>query len=108
MPDYRKMFDSEYIASWDLDDDTTLTIEKVVAGEVGGHQGNEKQKRPIMYFEGAKKGMVVNKTNAKTVAGLYGNDTEAWIGKKITLYVGECEAFGEVMSCLRVRPVVPK
>ena len=108
MADFRKMFDSEYLASWDLDDDITVVIAKVVAGEVGGHQGSDKQKRPIMYFEGAKKGMVCNKTNAKSIASLYGNDTDAWIGKKITLYVGECEAFGEVMSCLRVRPAVPK
>ena len=108
MSDFRKMFDSEYLASWDLDGDTTVAIAKVVAGEVGGHQGNKKQKRPIVYFEGAKKGMVLNITNGKSIAGMYGNDTDDWIGKQITLFVSTCEAFGEIVDCLRVRAGVPK
>jgi len=108
MPDYRKMFDSEYLASWDLDADTTVTISKVVAGEVNGNKGGEKTKRPLVFFTGAKKAMVLNKTNGKLIAGMYGTKTEDWIDKKITLYVAQCEAFKETVDCLRVRPGVPK
>ena len=102
------MYDSEYLASWDLDGDVTVTISKVIAGEVGGHKGEEKEKRPLVYFRGAAKAMVLNKTNGRTIAGMYGKDTDNWIGKAITLFVGSCEAFGETMDCLRIRPGVPK
>lgn len=108
MPDYRKMFDSEYLANWDLEDDTTVEISKVVAGEVGGQHGETKSKRPVIYFKSARKGMVLNKTNGKIIAGMYGNLTEKWIGKSITLFVTQCEAFGETVDCIRVRPTVPK
>lgn len=106
--DYRRMFSSDYLASWDLDADTTVEISNVVAGEVGGNKGEEKQKRPIVFFKGAKKGMVLNKTNGKLIAGMYGSNTDDWTGRKITLYVAQCEAFGETVDAIRVRPGVPK
>lgn len=108
MTDYRRLYDSEYIASWDLEKDTTLTVAKVVGGEVGGQQGRPVTKKPIVYFQEAKKPMILNKTNGKTIAAMYGKDTEQWVGKKITLYVGQCDVAGETMDCLRIRPGVPK
>ena len=107
MADYRKMFDSEYIASWDLDKDQTLTIKDVVAAEIEGNKG-EKSKKPIVYFEKTAKGMVLNKTNGKTVAAMYGPNTDDWKGKRITLFASTCEAFGDTVDCIRVRPGVPK
>ena len=52
MGDYRKMFDSKYLANWDLDGDETRKIKTVVAGEVEGEKG-EKTKCPLVYFNGA-------------------------------------------------------
>jgi hypothetical protein len=52
--------------------------------------------------------MVGNKTNCKTLAAMYGNNTDDWVGKSCTLYVGQCEAFGETVDCIRIRPGVPK
>ena len=108
MGDYRKMFDSEYLANWDLDGDVTVEISKVVAGEVGGEQGRDKEHKPILYFKGAKKGMVLNKTNGKAIAGMYGTDTDEWIGQSITLFSTTCDAFGDTVDCIRVRPQKPK
>ncbi len=106
--DYRRMYDSEFVASWDLEDDVTVTIDKVVAGEVGGEGGRDKERKPILYFSDAKKPMVLNKTNAKAIVGITGSkDTDDWVGAKITLYVTTCEAFGDTVECIRVRPVKP-
>ena len=108
MSDYRKMFDSDYLANWDLDGDVTVEISKVVAGEVGGEQGRDKERKPILYFKGATKGMVGNKTNCRIIAGMYGNDTGEWVGRSITLFATTCDAFGDTVDCIRVRPIAPK
>ena len=109
MPDYRKMFDRDYIGHFDLDGkDVTVKISKVVAGELTA-MGGRKSKKPIIYFTGKEKGMIVNKTNAKTIAALYGNLTEKWVGQRITLYVSSTrnpDGTGDV-ECIRIRPNAP-
>jgi hypothetical protein len=108
MPDYRSMFDRDYIGSWDLaGHDVTVKIIKVQAGELTG-QGGRKAKKPFCWFEGKEKGLVLNKTNAKTVAALYGPITEQWIGKQITLYPTQTQMGGETVDCIRIRPQIPK
>jgi hypothetical protein len=108
MPDYRKYFDKNYLGAWDLDGkDWTLEIARVVQGELK----NDKEKvdrKPIIHFKGAKKALAANVTNCKTIAQLYGNKTEAWTGKLITLFATQTQAFGAVHECIRVRPLQPK
>lgn len=51
-----------------------------------------------------------NKTNARTIAGLYGRNMDEWIGKRITLYPMKFRVdkdTGEITWAVRVRPVVP-
>ena len=108
MGHYRRLYDSPWLASWDIDKDTVVTIKQVVAGEVGGHQGQAMKKRPIVFFEGATKGMVCNATNGKSIASMYGNDTDDWIGKRITLYTTDVEVAGAKVGAIRVRPGVPR
>lgn len=105
--DYRAMFDRDYIGAWDLEGkDVTVTIVKVEP-RVLTSQGNKKDKRPILWFDGKEKGMVMNKTNSKTVAGLYGTDTTQWIGKRVTIYPTTTSAGGETVDCIRIRNTVP-
>lgn len=108
MADYRSMFDRDYIFAFDLDGrDVTVTISKVVAGELTG-EGGRKSKKPIMFFEGKDKGLAINKTNGKTIASMYGNDTTKWIGERITLYPTTTQMGGETKDCIRVRPRIPQ
>lgn len=106
MTDYRSMFDSEYVGAWDLPKDATVTIARVTPGNIVGSAGR-KAKKPIVYFEGREKGLIVNKTNGKTIAGMYGPVVEEWIGKRITLYATETQMGSETMQCIRVRPTIP-
>ena len=110
MTDYRSMFDREYIGSWDLprDRDAAVKIRDVKAAVL--NNGRQSNKKPILYFDGKEKGMVCNKTNAKTVASLYGNDVAGWIGKSIALYVATTRdpSGGGDVECIRVRPTPPK
>lgn len=107
MPDYRSLYDSAYLGSWDLPKgrDVTVTIAKVEGVKLHSMQGE--RKKPVVHFEGKDKGMVCNKTNGRAIAGMYGVDTSHWIGKRIAVYVTQTEVGGKTVDCLRVRPKVP-
>jgi hypothetical protein len=84
-----------------------VTIERVTGGEVTG-DGGKKNKKPICKFVGKEKKLALNVTNCKTIAALYGNDTNDWAGKRIALYPTTTNAkSGETVECIRVRPREP-
>lgn len=104
MADYRSMFSSAWIRAVDLDgDDQVYVIEKVEPGEVG----EEGKLQPIITFSGLKKRLGCNRTNAETLAILYGNDTRTWKGKAVTLYPTTTNYKGDTVDCIRIRPSIP-
>lgn len=108
MPDYRSLFAADYVGAWDLSGkDVTLRIIRVVAAVLTSSNGHKK-KKPVVFFENANKGFALNKTNAKTIATMYGNNTEAWIGQRITIYPTQTTFNEHQVDCVRVRPTVPK
>lgn len=86
-----------------LGDSKVVTIRGVDIKEVG----EEKAKKGVIYFEEFTRGMVVNRTNSQTIAGMYGGETDEWIGEKITLYRSETPYKGKIVPCIRVRDAVP-
>jgi hypothetical protein len=104
MPDYRKLFDSKYLYAIDLKGRSVgLTIEAVEGATV--ISDGAKDRKPIVYFRESKarKGLLLNRTNARTIADLYGMNTEGWIGKRVTLFP-TTTTFGErVVDCIRIR-----
>lgn len=111
MTDYRKFFDKEYLGHWDLPDDrdAVVTIEKVEAGELHKPGAKKGERKPLLTFRGTEKKMVVNATNAKTIANLYGTHVEEWVGKRISLFRSKTHGPGGAeMDCIRVRPTVPQ
>ena len=109
MPDYRSMYDRNYLYAFDLcGRDVTVTIASVKAATVKDSEGKD-QKKPIIHFaEGReKRGLVLCKTNGATIAALYGNNTDKWIGKRISLFPTTTSAFGKVVECIRIRPMAP-
>ena len=109
MSHWRAMFDNKYLGSWDLPEgrDCALVMERVEAGTLTS-MGGRSDKKPIVFFEGKSKGMALNKTNAKAIAGMYGNDTRKWAGKAIAIYVTQTQSPDGVVPCIRVRPTPPK
>ena len=79
-----------------------MTIRAVTLENIGDNEG-----KPVVYFEGAGKGLLLNRTNATTIAGHYGPETEHWIGKPITLFASETSFGGARVACLRVRSTPP-
>lgn len=108
MPKLGDMFESKYVkvADFDEDEPTVLTVKRLKQERLG--MGADAEDKWVVYFEELEKGLVLNKTNAKTIAGLYGDDTDDWIGEKITIRPAEIEFKGERMMGLRVSPSKPK
>jgi hypothetical protein len=96
------MYDTEYLGHYDLDGDVTLTIDGVDVEDITA-PGGSKERMPVVSFEDARKKLILNKTNGKTIAGLHGNDTDGWIGKKVTLFRTTTTFAGEEVECIRVR-----
>lgn len=100
--DITKCYPNKFLATADLDEDTAVTIEEVSLEELDG------KKKPVVWFREYKKGMVLNKTNANTIVGLYGNETEDWVGRRIVLRPTETEFKGEMKACIRVSLRAPR
>lgn len=95
-------FPSKYLKASDFEDgDRTLTIERVEMEDIGS--GNDKSRKPVIYFRGEDKGFVANKTNCTTISKVLGSDdTEDWISQRITLRSAEVEFQGEMVLSIRV------
>lgn len=107
--DYRGMFDRSLIGSWDLPaNGAVVVIEKVERGELRAGPGKKVDRKPIIRMRGKKKGFALNKTNAKTIAQLYGNDTTQWIGQAITIYPTTTMFGSDKVDCIRVKPQIPQ
>jgi hypothetical protein len=95
-----KLFPSKYLGAGDADgEELTLTIDRVRLETIGRNS----DEKPVVSFAGEPKKLILNKTNSKAIAELYGPNTDAWHGKQITLFATETEFGGETVDCLRVK-----
>ena len=85
--DYKSLFGSRYATALDLEGkQATLTISHLTREELANPETGDVAEKVIVYFQGAKKGMVLNRTNATCIAGMFGPRTGAWPGKRVTLH----------------------
>lgn len=104
---WKKLHNPDYLGAYLLDDPTMIVeIKKVEKRQIMGADG-KKDDAVVAELVGQKP-MILNATNMKTIASLYGNYIEDWVGKKITLFVANVKAFGTVTEALRVASEVPK
>lgn len=89
-----------------MDQDETYTMKSVSVETVG--QGAEQEEKPVVYFEETDKGLLLNKTNANTIAQLHGPETDGWPGKQITLFATDVDFGGKMTLAIRVRMRAPK
>lgn len=112
MADYRKLYDKDFLGAWDLTTDAgardvTVVIEAVQQGELQAPGKPKKRRAPVVSFVRCRKKLVLNVTNGRTIAALYGTDTRWWVGKAITLYATKTTFGRAIVDCIRVRPIAP-
>jgi hypothetical protein len=95
-------FPSNYIKCADLNEKPHQLMMAYVEIEKIGDD-----KRPVLYFKGAKKGLVLNKTNANNIADLYGDDMDEWTGQTVVLFPATTDFQGKTVDCIRVRGPKP-
>jgi hypothetical protein len=105
-----KMFPSKYLKAVDAEPELTLTVDTIKQEPVVNKEG-ESEDKWVLYFKEVQKGMILNVTNTNTLVGLYGKETDEWIGKRIVLTAPEVTAFGKTAPALRIsskKPVADK
>lgn len=92
MPNLNDLFPSRYLKVADLQGSSpTVTI----AGVMLEVMGRAREKKPVVYFVGKTKGLLLNKTNAQAIARLAGSDdTDQWVGVRVRL-VATTDTFGK-------------
>lgn len=104
MGSWKQAFPSKWLKASDLEHEPRLvTIKKITTEKL--QDGGSK---PTAWFREEAKGLILNKTNAKSIAKATGSDDmDSWVGKRIVLYVSETEMGGETVDCIRVRAPKP-
>lgn len=96
--DIEAAFASKYLKASDLEERSiTVKIDRVEMESLG------KESKPVVYFIGKAKGVVLNKTNSGRIKDLYGRDTNKWHDKPITIYPSETDFEGKTVPCIRMR-----
>ena len=96
-------FPSKYLKASDLGDRSlTVTIDNVVIENVG-QEGSAEEHKPVIYFAGKQKGLVLNKTNAEAIAYVYGDETDAWLGKPVEIFTMMVSFQGRMTPGIRIR-----
>ncbi len=91
-------FPSKFLKAADLNgSQIVVTIKDCIVESIG------EDKRPVLYFAGKEKGVVMNKTNATNVSEAYGPDTDEWTGKKVVLYTAYVDFQGRSVESIRIR-----
>lgn len=92
-------FPSQYLKAADLQKRTIrVVIDRVAMEDIGSDN------KPILYFRGKDKGLVLNKTNANNIVYLFGEETDTWAGREIELFPTLVDFQGRQVEAIRVRP----
>lgn len=105
---WKRLINPDYIGAYSLEEgqDLSVVIESVCRDVVTG-TGGKKEESTIAYLKGQKP-FILNNTNSKSIAKLYGPYIEDWSGKPINLFASTTKLAGDTVECLRIRPVVAK
>ena len=106
---YKKLINPDYLGAYSLDPgkDMVLTI-KTVKREVITGAGGKKEECPVCHWAENEKPMVLNMTNMKTIAKMYGPYIEHWAGKRVQIYASTTKFGGDTVECLRIRKDPPE
>jgi hypothetical protein len=100
--DIDQSFPSKYLKADDLQGrEVEVTIDSVELNKMGS--ADDAPEKPVVFFEGKEKGLVLNKTNSAVIKEAYGRLTEEWAGQPLILYPTTTQFKGQLKPCLRVR-----
>ena len=99
MANINSIYPSKYISASDLDDTPKLATIKDMTFE----SMTDGENKPCLWFAEFDKGLILNKTNAKTIAGFLGDETDAWVDRQIVMIPTVVDYAGKSVDAIRVR-----
>ena len=100
-----EMFPRKYAVGEDLNGKAhTLIISGIKTEQMHPAPGQPAVDKYVLYFKGAVKGVILSRTLAEQIAViLKSEDTDKWIGKKITLFTQPMKVAGKDRIAIRAR-----
>src|SRR3990167_1094296 len=99
------VFPSKYLRAADLDGhEPIVTVDHVEVETLGD------ERKPVVYFVGKEKCLVLNKTNFSAITDISGqDDTDNWRGVKVKLITARVEYQGKRVPAIRIEePTAPR
>lgn len=102
---WKKLTNPNYIGAHDLQPGQEVKITfKTISKEVIKNGEGKDEECIVARLDGAKKPMILNKTNCKIIAKVLDTPyVEEWSGKSVIIYAAKVRAFGEMVEALRVK-----
>lgn len=95
-----EIYQSKFLSASDLQGkEPTVTITQVEMEKM-----NDGEMKLCIYVNNRPKAIVLNKTNARAVAALYGDETNNWTGKRIKLVSVWTDFQGKPVQAIRIVP----
>ena len=100
-----QMFPRRYATGEDLQGKAiTLTIASITREKMHPQPNSPEVEKWVMYFKEARKGVVLNRPLAYQVGEFLGSEeTDEWIGKRITIYPQPMTVAGRKVVAIRAR-----
>jgi hypothetical protein len=95
---------SRFLKAADLQREKKFRIIAATEEEVGEKQ----EKKLVIWFTNDKRGLVLNKTNNRTIRGAFGDAVDGWKNKIIVIFPTMTDVRGKLTPALRVRIPPPK
>jgi hypothetical protein len=109
--DFDRLFPNKFLKAGEFDGRAvTLTIasvalETLVPASPGkkGEKTKKTETKAIVHFKETPKWLALNKTNALCLKAMWGRDTGAWVGKRVTLFPDMIQQFEGRDIAIRVK-----
>jgi hypothetical protein len=100
-------FPSKYLKAGDLPEGQFIgvTIDRVEMVNVAA-EGTPPEEKPVLFFVGKEKGLVLNRTNSSAIEEVYGDETDDWHGQPVKIFATTTSFQGKNVACIRIQ--VPK
>jgi hypothetical protein len=97
---------TRFFKAADVSQEKKLRIKDVTEEDIG--VGKDKERKLCVWFTNDARGLVLNRTNNRTLRGAFGDNCHGWKGKIVVVFPTQDDFRGRMVPVLRVRIPPPK
>jgi hypothetical protein len=95
---------SRFFKAEDIKGEKKFRIKDVTEEKIG----DDKEKKLVCWFTNDERGLILNKTNNRTLRGAFGDPVKGWIGKIIVIFTMLVDNRGKMGPGMRIKIPPPK